>query len=213
MALPDAALPGRAVGPPGHDGSQRRGVQPDGERLASAGGDGTVKIWNSTDGKLIQTFPRTPMRSSASRSTPTASTWPRRRGPKVKVWDLTTRPGSVHRPVRRRSLCWDGIRRGVQPRRPATGRGGEDGVVRSGTGRGRNSYRLARDSMKPCDQRGVQSRRPAAGDGKLGGSAEDWERRNRPARSAPSPHIPIPSAPWRSARTADGWPRPASTGP
>ena len=50
---------------------------PDGERLASAGGDGTVKIWNSRTGKVIQTFPaHTPIRSSASRSTPTASTWP-----------------------------------------------------------------------------------------------------------------------------------------
>ena len=30
---------------------------PDGERLASAGGDGIVKIWNSRTGKVIQTFP------------------------------------------------------------------------------------------------------------------------------------------------------------
>ena len=30
---------------------------PDGERLASAGGDGTVKIWNSRTGEVIQTFP------------------------------------------------------------------------------------------------------------------------------------------------------------
>ena len=50
---------------------------PDGERLASAGGDGTVKIWNSRTGKVIQTVHRAhAIRSSASRSTPTASTWP-----------------------------------------------------------------------------------------------------------------------------------------
>ena len=30
---------------------------PDGERLASAGGDGTVKIWNSRTGDVIQTLP------------------------------------------------------------------------------------------------------------------------------------------------------------
>ena len=30
---------------------------PDGERLASAGGDGTVKIWNSRTGTVIQSFP------------------------------------------------------------------------------------------------------------------------------------------------------------
>ena len=50
---------------------------PDGERLASAGGDGTVKIWNSRTGKVIQTLNAHPgFVSSASRSTPTASTWP-----------------------------------------------------------------------------------------------------------------------------------------
>ena len=30
---------------------------PDGERLASAGGDGTIKIWNSRTGGLVQSFP------------------------------------------------------------------------------------------------------------------------------------------------------------
>ena len=50
---------------------------PDGERLASAGGDGTVKIWNSRTGKLIQEIPGARRGGrAASRSTPTASTWP-----------------------------------------------------------------------------------------------------------------------------------------
>src|SRR5439155_13444832 len=30
---------------------------PDGERLASAGGNGSVKIWNSRTGAVVQTFP------------------------------------------------------------------------------------------------------------------------------------------------------------
>ena len=50
---------------------------PDGERLASAGGDGAVKVWNSRTGKVIQTLDaHTGVACSASRSTPTASTWP-----------------------------------------------------------------------------------------------------------------------------------------
>ena len=40
-----------------------------------------------------------------------------------------------------------------------------------------------------------------------------WDPGTRGAhRSAPFPPIAIPSARWRSARTAVGWPRPASTG-
>ena len=50
---------------------------PDGDRLASAGEDGDVKIWNSRTGEVIQHLPAHTIRLSASRSTPTASTWPR----------------------------------------------------------------------------------------------------------------------------------------
>ena len=50
---------------------------PDGERLASAGGDGAVKIWNSRTGKVIQEFAGARQGGrAASRSTPTASTSP-----------------------------------------------------------------------------------------------------------------------------------------
>ena len=103
---------------------------PDGERLASAGGDGTVKIWNSRTGKVIQTFPahadcgrqrRVPPRRQAPGL--------RRRGPAGEGLGLDgDRPGSVHRTVRRRSQVWDGVYRGVQSptadtsRREATGR-------------------------------------------------------------------------------------------
>ena len=50
---------------------------PDGELIASAGGDGAVKVWNSKTGKVIQTLPtHTPTLCLALPSTPTASTWP-----------------------------------------------------------------------------------------------------------------------------------------
>ena len=55
---------------------------PDGERLASAGGDGTVKIWNSRTGEVIQTFPRA-RRFGRQRRVPPRRQAPglRRRGP------------------------------------------------------------------------------------------------------------------------------------
>ena len=43
----------------------------------------------------------------------------------VKVWDLTTGSEGVRPPVLRRSQQWDGVYRGVQPRRRPTARGGK----------------------------------------------------------------------------------------
>ena len=51
---------------------------PDGEFLASAGGDGAVKVWNSRTGEA-DPDPRARARRfafAAWRSTPTAGTWP-----------------------------------------------------------------------------------------------------------------------------------------
>ena len=77
MALPHAALPGRAGGPPGQDGSQQRGVQPRrrAPRLRGRGRDRQDLEQQDGQGDP-DASPRTPIRSSASRSTPTASTWP-----------------------------------------------------------------------------------------------------------------------------------------
>ena len=51
---------------------------PDGGRLASAGGDGTIKVWNSKTGRWSRLSTRTPTSSIPWRSTPAASTWPPR---------------------------------------------------------------------------------------------------------------------------------------
>ncbi len=65
---------------------------PDGEQLASAGGDGAVKIWNSGTGKVIQTIEKAHTDSVLSVAfhpdgkhvaSAGADEW-------VKVWDLTT---------------------------------------------------------------------------------------------------------------------------
>ena len=75
---------------------------PDGERLASAGGDGTIKVWNSRTGEVVQTLNDEP-RLCLFRGVPPRRQAPGRRGRgrKVKVWDLTTAKGSSNAPVRR----------------------------------------------------------------------------------------------------------------
>ena len=71
---------------------------PDGERLASAGDDGEVKVWNSKTGKVIQTIPKAHTGSNAHPAFVSsvafhpngehlASTGGDQQ---VKVWDLTT---------------------------------------------------------------------------------------------------------------------------
>jgi WD40 repeat protein/serine/threonine protein kinase len=64
---------------------------PDGERLASAGGDGAVKVWNSRTGEVVQTLPAHADSVVSVAFHPdgkhVASAGADRR---VKVWDLTT---------------------------------------------------------------------------------------------------------------------------
>ena len=103
---------------------------PDGERLASAGGDGTVKIWNSS--RRTAGRDRGPDLPSAHRCSRQRRVPPRRQAPGLPRRGSEgeglgldgDRPGSVHRTVRRRSQVWDGIYRCVQSRRP-TARGGK----------------------------------------------------------------------------------------
>src|SRR4029453_6468240 len=74
------------------DTTEVRGVafSPTGDRLASAGGDGAAKIWNSTTGKMIQTFPAH-TDSVVSVAFPPDGKHLASRGAdlKLKVWDLT----------------------------------------------------------------------------------------------------------------------------
>src|SRR5262249_25411504 len=75
------------------DTTELRGVafSLSGDRLASAGGDGTVKIWNSTTGKMIQTLHGAHSDSVVSVAFHTDGKHLASRGADgmVKVWDLT----------------------------------------------------------------------------------------------------------------------------
>jgi WD40 repeat protein len=78
---------------------------PDGERLASAGGDGSVKIWGSRTGDVIQTIPHAHAASAVAVAFHRDGKHLASAGAEgqVKVWDLTTgqevfsRPCEVHR--------------------------------------------------------------------------------------------------------------------
>ena len=64
---------------------------PDGERLASAGGDGSVKVWNGKTDQVIQTFNAHPGFVSSVMFHPDGKYLASTGGDQqVKVWDLTT---------------------------------------------------------------------------------------------------------------------------
>ena len=101
---------------------------PDGERLASAGGDGTVKVWNSRTGKVVQTIPDAHTGAVFSVAfhpdgKHLASVGADRR---VKVWDLTTDPPAkvFERPCDAVHTFGTAYAVAFSPRRP-TARGGK----------------------------------------------------------------------------------------
>ena len=94
---------------------------PDGERLATAGGDGTVKIWNLKTLAVIRTLDAdTDFVYSVAfhpGGTHVAAAGADRQ---IRIWDLTTGHEVFRARIPRHPL-WDGLWRGLQPRRPAAG--------------------------------------------------------------------------------------------
>jgi hypothetical protein len=141
---------------------------PDGRRLASTGGDGT----------RLRVFGRVPPRRHAPGL--------RERGRQVEGLGPDDRPRGLRRGrISRHALpLRHGLRRGVQPRRAASG---------GGQGRSGEPLGLAGSTAAPplpgareaLDQRGLQSRWPAARLGELGRERPDLGRGDR--RSSPQP--------------------------
>ncbi len=102
---------------------------PDGERLASAGGDGMVKIWNSKTGDLLQRFrAHTGSVVCVAFHPRQQSSGHRRRGSAGQSVGLDDdRPRAVQASVPRRSQPWRGVYRRVPSARRPTSRGGKRG--------------------------------------------------------------------------------------
>ena len=114
--------------------------------------------------------------------------------------------------VRRRPWLGPRIPWRSAPRTAGIWRSGNEAKCRSGTGRrSRARAYLSRDTNR--DQRGVQPRRAAPGVRATGGGSVklwDAEQGTQPLRLHQASRRSPPVARWRSARTAAGWPRPAS---
>ena len=217
MALPQAALPVRPGRPPDPAKAAVNSVafSPDGERLAAACGDGTIKVWNCRTGEVVQTLNDNPGFVYSVAFHPggkhLAAAGADR---KVRVWDLTTA-----KPVFK-CAGHAGLDLGTayvvafspDGRRLAAG---SDGAVNVWDWRNRQ---LPPIHTLPGDEKMANSvtvafsrdgRRLASGGWSGGVRIWDAETGER-LRTLSGHHHPVRR--WRSARTADAWSRPASTG-
>ena len=160
---------------------------PDGERLASAGGDGAVKIWNSRTGKVIQTLhAHTGFVVSVAFHPDGKHLASAGADQQVKVWDLTTGQPVFAEPcdvVRKYGTAYT-VAFSPDGRRLAAG---SDGAVKVWDWRNDQLLHTFAGARKDGDPRGVQSRRAAPGDGELAGRREAL---GRGGRGRAAPHLP-----------------------
>ena len=101
---------------------------PDGERLASAGGGGKIKVRDSKTGKVVQTLnANTDFVYSVAFHPGGKHLAAVGADGKVKVWDLTTAKAVFTRPGSQGDALSECVCRGIQPRRPLARGGGDEG--------------------------------------------------------------------------------------
>jgi eukaryotic-like serine/threonine-protein kinase len=190
-------------------------LSPDGKRIASAGKDGTVKIWDTKTSRVILKFTAHEKWACGVAFHPDgrhlASTGADRL---VKVWDLSAPQEPVFQ-----GPC-DAIRRAggaahTVAFRPPDGRyltAGSEQKVRVWDWKDRR----LRHTLPGPEYHSIPVAFTRDGQrlatGPLCGSACSFGTRKQGGCSAPCPRLATSPARWRSARTAGGWPRPASAG-
>ena len=164
---------------------------PDGERLASAGGDGTVKVWNSRTGEVVQTL-NARHRLRLFRGVPPRRQPPglRGRGSGGEGLGLDDGQDGLHRPgfIGAHYGTAYGVAFSPDGRRLAAG---SEGAVNIWDWRNRQLLHSPPRTRKEGDQRGVQPRRPAPRVGELEWGRDDLGRGDR--RAPPHPFRTSPS--------------------
>jgi hypothetical protein len=187
---------------------------PDGKRLASAGADGSVRILNSRTGEVVLKFP------AHGRSVVSVTFHPDGKhlasigaDRTVKVWDLTTGQEVFRRPcdaIRETDAAYTVAFRPPDGRHVAAG---GDGVVKVwDRENGQLLHTFPGHPPSPSAWRSAATggtwRRGVRGKARGSGTRQPGRDPCTPCRA-----IANPSARWPLARTAGGWPWPASTGP
>ncbi len=183
---------------------------PDGQRLASASEDSTVKVWDAGTGQEILTLKgHTGHVCSVAFSPDGQRLASAGIDGTVKVWDAATGQETLTLKGHTANVG----KRGVQPRRPdGSPPPADDRTVKVWDAATGQETLTLKGHTDACHERGVQPRRPAARLRQCGWDGEGVGRRDRAGNPHPQGAYRASSRAWRSAPTASGSPPPVGTG-